>query len=459
MGVAEVLISEMQQGATRYHSVIVGLGKTGIACARLLAREGVDFAVTDSREQPPALASLKQELPDVPLYLGCFDPALLGQAGQLLISPGVSLKEPAIQQAIARGVPALGDVELFCHHAEAPVVAVTGSNGKSTVTTLLAEMARRAGRDVRVGGNLGKPSVDLIGERPPDLYVLELSSFQLETTYSLRAAAAAVLNVTPDHMDRYADVRAYARAKERIYVGAGTLVINSDDPLVAAMGQEGREVLLFTLGEPGDSDFGVKMRGGKPWLARGSRCLMPVAELKIQGYHNVANALAALALGTAMGFPLDAMRDVLRDFQGLAHRCQWVFCSKNVNWYNDSKGTNVGATCAAIKGLSDQGRLVLIAGGDAKGADFSPLVTVAQGKLRAAVLMGRDASLIEQRLKGITHVERAKDMTDAVAKANDLAHTGDIVLLSPACASFDMYSDYAARGDAFVSSVHEVLAE
>lgn len=186
---------------------------------------------------------------------------------------------------------------------------------------------------------------------------------------------------------------------------------------------------------------------------------MPVAELQMQGYHNVANALAALALGTAMGFPLAAMRDALRDFQGLAHRCQWVFCSKNVNWYNDSKGTNVGATCAAIKGLSDKGRLVLIAGGDAKGADFSPLVTVAQGKLRAAVLMGRDASLIEQRLKGITHVERAKDMTDAVAKANDLAHTGDIVLLSPACASFDMYSDYAARGDAFVSSVHEVLAE
>ncbi len=456
---AEVSIANMGQRVSRYHSVIVGLGRTGMACARLLARQGVDFAITDSREQPPALASMRQELPDVPLYLGGFDRALLAAASQLLVSPGVSLAEPAIQDAIVRGVPVVGDVELFCHHADAPVVAITGSNGKSTVTTLVAEMARRAGRDVRVGGNLGTPSIDLIGDAPPDLYVLELSSFQLETTHSLRAAAAVVLNITPDHMDRYENVQAYARAKQRIYEGAGTMVINSDDPLVAVMAGESRSVVRFTLGEPDEASFGIIMQGGAPWLAQGQHGLMAVAELRILGDHNVANALAALALGTIMAFPVDAMCAALRTFSGLPHRCQWVTCSNGVTWYNDSKGTNVGATCAAIQGLSGKGPLVLIAGGDGKGADFTPLAKVASGRLRGAVVIGRDAPLIEELLKSVTLVQRAQSMTDAVAKAQDLARPGDCVLLSPACASFDMYTDYAARGDAFISSVQGVLGQ
>jgi len=463
---------------TKRNTLIVGLGKTGLSCARFLAARGVPLAVTDSRAHPAGLDALREELPDVAVFVGGFDSAALAAAEQLVVSPGVSLREPAIAAVVERGIPVVGDIELFARYAEAPVVAVTGTNGKSTVTALVGAMAQAAGSNVRVGGNIGTPALDLLegvaaqaerqmfGGAPAatsavahgiarDLYVLELSSFQLETTYSLNAAAAAVLNVSADHMDRYLDLAEYAAAKQRIYHGDGVMVINADDPVVAAMAMLGRHVVRFGLGEPGAGDFGLRNQDGQAWLAHGAEALMPAHELRLVGRHNLANALAALALGSAVGIPNDAMVQALRRFAGLAHRMQWVGERDGVRWYNDSKGTNVGATLAALRGMA--GPVVLIAGGDGKGADFAPLRAVAADKARAVVLMGRDAGIIEAALAGAVPVVRAADMDDAVHKAGELARRGDAVLLSPACASFDMYNNYEERGEAFMAAVHRSL--
>lgn len=437
-------------------TLIVGLGKTGLSCARFLAARGIAFAVTDSRAEPPGLATLRAELPDVPLYLGGFAEAAFACAEQLVVSPGVSLREPPIAAALGRGAEAVGDIELFARHAKAPVVAITGANGKSTVTTLVGLMAQAAGRDVRVGGNLGTPVLELIQAREPELYVLELSSFQLETTHSLNAAAAVVLNVTPDHMDRYASLEEYAAAKQRVYRGDGVMVLNADDSVVRTMIEPSRRQVLFTLGEPGPHDFGLRQAAEGVWLARGSERLMPVSELRVAGLHNAANALAALALGDAVGLPMGAMLHALREFPGLPHRTQWVAERDGVRWYNDSKGTNVGATLAALQGMS--GKVVLIAGGDGKGADFTPLRQAAAEKARGVVLIGRDTPIIEAALDGVVPVVRAVDMDDAVAKARVLAKPGDSVLLSPACASFDMFNGYDHRGRVFVDAVQRLLA-
>jgi len=459
-------------------TVIVGLGKTGLSCARFLAARDVPLAVTDSRAQPPGLASLQQELPQVAVFIEGFNAEILARAEQIVLSPGVSLKEPIIAQAIAQGIPVLGDIELFARHARAaqgstsaagdrmsgaaaPVIAITGSNGKSTVTTLVGLMAQRAGLAVRVGGNLGTPALDLVQDKEPDLYVLELSSFQLETTSSLNAAAAVVLNITPDHMDRYATLAEYARAKQRVYTGNGVMVINTDDPTVSAMARSDRRVTCFGLTTPAPDGFGLRSEGGETWLARGGQSLLAVRELRIKGNHNIANALAALALGDALKLPLAAMLDALREFPGLPHRSQWVAGQDGVDWYNDSKGTNVGATLAALQGLAstaeNQGKIVLIAGGDGKGADFSALRESVGAYARAVVLIGRDASIIETALAGVAPVAKARDMRDAVRAAGELAQPGDQVLLSPACASFDMYSGYEERGLVFATAVTSYL--
>ncbi|MGH8564599.1 MAG: UDP-N-acetylmuramoyl-L-alanine--D-glutamate ligase [Gammaproteobacteria bacterium] len=435
-------------------TVIVGLGATGLSAARFLARHGEAFAVTDSRPRPPGLADLSRELPDVPRALGCFDRALCLEAHRLIVSPGVAPWEPLLLEARAQGVEVVGDIEVFARHAQAPVVAVTGTNGKSTVTTLVKEMAQAAGVAVRAGGNLGPPALDLLDDGEPDLFVLELSSFQLETTASLEPAAAVVLNVTPDHSDRYATLDAYAKAKRLVYRGAGTQIINRDDPLVAAMAEPDGPVVGFTLWAPEPRCFGLIPAEGGAWLAYEDERLMPVADLPIPGRHNVANALAALALGTAVGLPPEAMVSALRGFHGLPHRCQWVGRASGVDWYNDSKGTNVGATCAALRGLCEERPVVLLAGGDGKGADFAPLVSACDG-VRAVVTLGRDGPLIAEALQGVVPVARASDLRDAVSQAADLARSGDAVLLSPACASFDMFRDYAERGERFVAAVRE----
>ncbi len=348
---------------------------------------------------------------------------------------------------------------MFAQTARAPVAAITGSNGKSTVTTLLGEMARHAGRDARVGGNLGTPALDLLEASEPDLYVLELSSFQLETTYSLNAAAATVLNLTPDHMDRYRDLAEYAAAKQRVYRGAGVLIINRDDPIVAAMAERQRTCVGFTLHEPKEGDFGVRSVQGEPWLARGKENLLCAGALRIKGNHNIANALAALALGAAVGLPLRAMLEALTQFKGLPHRSEWVAEQDGVAWYNDSKGTNVGATLAALSGLGatlGAGNIVLIAGGDGKNADFSILRAAVQKYARAVVLIGRDAPMLARALRNTVPMISAADMKDAVRKARAAAQSGDAVLLSPACASFDMFSGYEERGRVFSAAVLEL---
>ncbi|MGH8583879.1 MAG: UDP-N-acetylmuramoyl-L-alanine--D-glutamate ligase [Gammaproteobacteria bacterium] len=438
-------------------TVVIGLGATGLSCARWLARQGIPFAVTDSRAEPPGLGELRRELPDVPVALGGFSPALLAGAEELIVSPGIDVREPAIARARAAGAVVLGDIELFARQARAPVVAITGANGKSTVTTLLGDMAKHCGLAVRVGGNLGTPALALLADTEPDLYVLELSSFQLESTYSLRPRAAAVLNITPDHMDRYDSIQAYAAAKARVYHGCETWVVNRDDPWVVGMLARGVRVAGFRLGVPGTGDFGLSERDGEPWLAQGDTALLPVSAMRLRGLHNVANALAALALGSAAGLAMPPMLAVLRTFSGLPHRCQWVAERRGVSWYNDSKGTNVGATCAAIRGLGAAQRLVLIAGGDGKGADFAPLAEAAAGLVRAVVVLGRDGPRVAAALAPVTRVLAAADLVEAVRQAAALAQAGDAVLLSPACASLDMFRNYADRGEQFIAAVEALV--
>lgn len=439
-------------------TLVVGLGQTGLACARFLAAHGEAFAVADSRSHPPGIDELRHELPEVPVYLGPFKRELFAAASRLLLSPGIAPQEPVIADAVAQGVELLGDIELFARFAAAPVVGITGSNGKSTVTALLGEMARNAGRRVLVGGNIGTPVLELLAQPAPDLYVLELSSFQLEVTTSLRCLAAVVLNVSEDHLDRHHTLANYAAIKSRIYHGTGVMVINTDDPLVAAMAEAGRELVRFSLSRtPQANDFGLLMYEGQTWLARGESPLMPAAEVRIPGRHNLANALAALALGEACGLPMTAMLQTLREFPGLPHRCQWVAEIDGVNYYEDSKGTNVGATLAALEGMPGE-KVVLIAGGQGKGQDFSPLRDAVANRARAIVLMGEDAALLAKALEGAAELKQVATIEDAVAKAAALARPGDSVLLSPACASFDMFRNYVERGEKFVAAVKERIA-
>jgi UDP-N-acetylmuramoylalanine--D-glutamate ligase len=438
-------------------TLVVGLGETGLSVARFLSRQGVPVAIVDSREQPPGLERLRTELPaDVALFLGEFNAGAFERAQQIVISPGVSMKQPQIAAAIARQVPVIGDIELFARTVTAPVIAVTGSNGKSTVVTLLGAMARRAGLDARVGGNIGTPALDLIKDEEPDLFVLELSSFQLETLHSLRPQAAVVLNVSPDHMDRYPDVQAYAAAKQSIYRHAALQVFNLDDPLVVSLINRACPHTGFTRQQPGANDYGLVDIDGATWLARGESRIMPASAICMTGRHNLTNALAALALGEAVGMPLDKMVDTLGEFQGLPHRMQFVAEQGGVRWFNDSKGTNVGATLAAIEGVRE--RLVLIAGGDGKGADFTPLADAMQRKGRGVVLIGKDAALLEAVLQEVVPVRRAVDMPQAVRFAAAMSCPGDSVLLSPACASTDMYRNFEMRGDVFMQAVREYLA-
>ncbi|MCW5573687.1 MAG: UDP-N-acetylmuramoyl-L-alanine--D-glutamate ligase [Steroidobacteraceae bacterium] len=452
---------------TRRHAVIAGLGRTGLASARYLHAQGWRIAVTDSRAQPPELGALRALAGDIVVRAGGLDTGLLDGAALVVASPGLALDAPFFAAARARGIEVVGDIELFARAARAPVVGITGTNGKSTVTTLLAQMAGRAGLAVRAGGNLGEPALDLLGDPATALYVLELSSFQLEATRSLELAAATVLNVTADHMDRYATLADYAAAKARIFAHCHAAVINLDDPLVAAMragmGGQGaaaeRRTLTFSVLGATDADYGLADRGaaaGGEWLVRRDEPLLALDELRIPGRHNAANALAALALGEALGLARPPMLAVLREFRGLDHRTQWVAEVGGVRYVNDSKGTNVGATLAAVSGLP--GTLVIIAGGDGKGQDFTPLAAAFRGKVRHVVLIGRDAPAIAAVLAGVCPVTREATLEAAVHTAARVARAGDVVLLSPACASLDMFRDYAQRGRVFEQAVRELAA-
>lgn len=444
--------------ATSEKKVVIGIGTTGISVVRYLLRAGFTPVVVDSRSQPPGLDAFRREFPQIAVETGPLNPETMLGASEIIASPGVALSEPALQQASEAGIPIVGDIELFARELarleEKPkLVAITGSNGKSTVTTLLGLMAEEAGVSVGVGGNIGVPVLDLLEQALPKLFVLELSSFQLETTYSLAPDAATILNLSADHMDRYPDMAAYHRAKQRIYRNAEQLVINRADPLTRGPLAKGVREWSFGLDRPDLQQFGVDSFAGEEWLVQGRTRLMPVAEMAMVGKHNVANALATLALGHAVALPLEPMLAVLRTFNGLVHRCERVADLDDVTFVNDSKGTNVGATSAALEGLATAERkIVLIAGGEGKGADFAPLAKSADA-LRALVTIGADGEKIARAFGDRCPVQRAESMADAVSKAHALAHSGDYVLLSPACASFDMYRNFEERGEDFRHAV------
>lgn len=443
--------------ATDQLRIIIGLGQTGLSCARYLAGCGLSFVLVDTREVPPNLEQIRSEFPGVDLHCGALEEALLCRASEILLSPGVAKDQPAIQAAVAAGVKLSGDIDLFCQAVSAPIVAISGSNAKSTVTTLVGQMALDAGIDTGIGGNLGTPVLDMLSAGEQQLYVLELSSFQLETVNDLRATVATVLNVSPDHLDRYNNsLQLYYQAKHRIFKGAGRVVINRDDPLTSPLVSTGVKVSSFGKGRPDLNQFGLLEKQGETYLAKGNQPLLSVNELKVRGQHNLVNALAALALGEAVNLPLNPMLETLKGFTGLKHRCQWVADKHEITFFNDSKGTNVGATVAAINGLASTqtfgSKIVLIAGGVGKGADFSDLNQPMQKSGRALVLIGEDALQVNQAVTCLDG-QYAASMQDAVKQAMNLAQPGDIVLLSPACASFDMFSGFPARGDAFINSV------
>jgi len=430
-------------------TLVVGLGKTGLSCVRYLSEQGREVAVADSRAVPPGLDELRSNWPEVPVHLGRFDIDLFAGFNELVVSPGISIAEPAIAGAAERGARIRGDIDLFAEAADAPIIAITGSNGKTTVTTLVGEMAKAAGRKVEVGGNIGTPALDLLG-RGADLYVLELSSFQLETTDELNALAATVLNVSDDHMDRYPNKMAYFQAKQRIFRGAKNAIVNLDDALSTPMARDNLRFLCFGFHRVNPDTFSTRDDDQGTWITFGFDNLLLTSELGLLGHHNVSNVMAALALGHAAGFPMDSMLQVAREFHGLPHRCELIRSLDGVDYINDSKGTNVGATVAAIESLApEQGKVVLIAGGDGKGADFSPLEAPVALFCRAVVLIGTDADRIAEAIGSGVQTVRVGTLSEAVSAVRKAALAGDRVLLSPACASFDMFRDYQDRGDQF----------
>jgi len=452
--------------------VVLGLGDTGLSMARWLAQHGAEVRVADSRAEPPHAARLARELPQVKLATGPFAQNTLSGADLIAISPGLDRREPPVADAIKRGVPVVGDVELFAQALKAPithhpslitskVLAVTGSNGKSTVTAMTGEILRAAGRRTVVAGNIGTPVLDALGAieagaPAPEVFVLELSSFQLESTLSLEPDAAAMLNLTEDHLDRYDNMDDYAAAKDRVFSGRGVQVLNRDDRRSLGMARAGRSLYTFGAGRPrAETEWGICAARGGEVLARGSRSLMAVSDLPLPGLHNAANALAAHALAHAIGAPDEVLARALRSFQGLPHRMQKVAEHGGVLFLDDSKGTNVGATVAALSGMRRP--VVLIAGGDGKGQDFAPLAPALRGRARAVVLIGRDADRLARAIaaSGVP-VERATGMDEAVATAFRASREGDAVLLSPACASYDMFRNYAHRGEAFVAAVRRL---
>lgn len=429
-----------------YSHIVLGLGATGLSVVRYFSAQGITPLVMDSRRQPPGQDRLKAEFPGVELICGGFDCRYLVQASQIIISPGIAVDTPEVRAALDMGIEVIGDVELFARAiADRPpcVLAITGSNGKSTVTTLVGEMAMAAGISVGVGGNIGLPALDLLRE-PAELYVLELSSFQLETTHSLNCIAGTSLNISEDHMDRYSDLESYRQAKLRLYQQSRISLFNRDD--LQTQPTEPRNQNSFALTAPTSDEWGVL--DGK--IVRGTSSIMAVEDVALIGSHNLANVIAAMALADAANIERSAMVQVAKTFTGLAHRCELVDVKQGVTYINDSKATNVGATVAALQGLSEHlGDIILIAGGDGKGADFEPLVEVFNN-VTHLITLGRDGGKIAALKQDSIQVN---SMAEAVIEAAKLATSGDIVLLSPACASLDMYSNFMARGDDFRAQV------
>lgn len=434
--------------------LVYGIGSTGLSVARLVAREGRRALYVDTRRRPPGLEELGRIDPNARVACGTPDDSLLDGVGRIVVSPGIGEREPLLAAARARGIAVVSDIELFVERARAPFVAVTGSNGKSTVTTLIALMANAAGRKALAGANLGEPALDLLTHDVPDLYVLELSSFQLQRTRRLPAQVAVLLNISADHLDWHRDEREYREAKYRILREAETVVVNRTDAEARGRVAEGQTCRSFAQNEPRRRNWGVVDVDGEPWLARGETPLLAASRLRLVGTHNRENALAALTAGDLLGLDTDAMLGVLTSFRGLPHRMQFIRERDGVRFINDSKATNVAAAIASVRSV--EGRVVLIAGGQGKGGDFNAFADAIFDRLRAAVLIGDDAFAIELALDGRVPVIRAGSMPEAVNEAAAHAERGDTVLLAPACASFDMFDNYRARGDAFRAAVGEL---
>jgi UDP-N-acetylmuramoylalanine--D-glutamate ligase len=433
--------------------LVVGLGETGFSVAKFLHQQDIPFAVIDSRDKPPLNDALLADYPDTPIFTGGFDEAAFEVATHLIVSPGVRLQEMSIKKALFAGAKLVSDIDLFACSTDKPIVAITGSNGKSTVTTMLGAMGEASGIKTAIGGNLGTPALDLLDEAI-ELYVIELSSFQLERVSVLNAKVATVLNITEDHLDRHDGIVGYAKEKQKVFSGNGVMILNEDDVIVREMQEQGRETVFFSIHK--NKDFHLKQYQGETWLMNGEQPLLRQQALPLEGLHNVSNALAALAMGSAVGLDVTAMCDALRKFKGLTHRMQRVAEFRGVTWVNDSKATNIGACVAALEGY--QQKVVLIAGGDAKGADMTELVPAVKESAKCVVLMGKDADVIENAINGCVPTYKVETVQQAVAIAVGLAKEGDSVLLSPACASIDQYKNYQDRGDKFTAAVMALVA-
>ena len=436
--------------------VVAGLGISGVSAVNFLHENGYRVAVTDSRQLPPG----HDQIPaTVQTSFGKLDQDLLLQAEEIVISPGLDIKLPEIQAAIAKGIPVVSEIQILRRATDKPIVAITGSNAKSTVTTLIGLMAQDAGVKVAVGGNLGRPALDLTRD-DHDVYILELSSFQLETTSNLNAEVAVVLNMSEDHLDRHGDMAGYHAAKHRIFQGVKKVVFNRDDSLTRPLVPDVTPMQSFGLNAPDLKQYGIlREDNGTIWLARGRERLLKSSEMYIQGTHNVANALACLALGEAIGLPIDKMLETLKTFKGLEHRCEFVKEVAGVRYYNDSKGTNIGATLAALDGLgaaieAQGGKVAIILGGQGKGQDFTALRQSLKKYAKLAVLIGEDRPVIEKAIQGTTELLHAETLQEAVALCQQHTQAQDVVLLSPACASFDMFTGYPQRGHRFVEYVN-----
>lgn len=453
---------------TDYRRALIGIGVTGYSVARYLHASGKEFDVFDTRSNPPGLEKFKQEFPGAQVYPGEVKPGQLSGYREVILSPGLDPQSDWLKKAAGSNTEIIGDIDLFAQQAEAPIVAITGSNAKSTVTTLLGLMAETASMNVGVGGNLGTAALDLLSPER-ELYVLELSSFQLELVKKLQPAVASILNISPDHMDRYPSMMAYHAAKQRVYLGAQQLVFNRDELLTQPLIQEGQTAISFGMDKPDLHQYGLVNREGEIWLAKGSEMIVSANNLALKGLHNLSNVLAAFALGEAVGIPMDAMKQAASEFNGLPHRCQFIVEENGVVWIDDSKATNVGAVRAALAGLggsangstgnasAKERNIILIAGGQAKGQSFVELAPLIRKHVKQLILIGEGADQIAQDVFDAAPSVMAVDMNAAVLTAASLASDGDTVLLSPACASFDMFSGYEERGRIFAQSVRRYV--
>lgn len=439
--------------------VILGIGITGLSCARFLHRHDIAFCVNDSRAMPISPGDFKQQFGTNTLILGEWDKALIAQADVLIVSPGIDLNKEGIRTSITPQCDVLGDIELYCRLSSTPILAVTGSNGKSTVVSMLNYVGNDLGYRVQLGGNIGLPVLDQIDQAKADFMVLELSSFQLETVNSMQALVATVLNVSDDHLDRHQTFENYAATKQRIYQRCCYALYNRNDNATKPSSKYTNvQALSFGSDKASATGFGLEDINGESYLMLAESPLCKLVELPLQGFHNALNYLAVLAIGKCVGWEVSAMLTSLKSFKGLAHRCEVVESTDGIRWVNDSKATNVGATLAAIEGLSPTlsgNKLFLIAGGDGKGADFTPLKPALTTQVDYLITLGKDGQAIgslrlANQAKSTAHVD---SLPAAVALAKALASAGDMVLLSPACASLDMFSNYVERGVVFIKSV------